>query len=77
MQTEQLAPTLELGGNAKQKELAGRLFRVFEARGRFFSTNAPIRLTLAQLTGFMEQQETAGGDWSKEISSALTASKKV
>ncbi len=77
MQTEQKAPTLDLSGNAKQKDLARRLFRVFEARGRFFSTNAPIRISLAQLTEFMDQQEPGTEDWSKEISSALTASKKV
>jgi hypothetical protein len=77
MQTEQQAPTLDLGGNAKQKELAGRLFRVFEARGRFFSNNAPIRLSLEQLTEFMQQQDPGEADWSKEINSALTASKKV
>lgn len=77
MQTEQTAPTLELGGNAKQKELAGRLFRLFEGRGRFFSSSAPIRITLAQLSEFMQQQEPDHGDWSKDIDAALTASNKV
>ncbi|HEX5164563.1 MAG TPA: hypothetical protein VFV93_04140 [Thermomicrobiales bacterium] len=77
MQTEQTAPTLDLEGNAKQKELAGRLFRVFEAQGRFFSSNAPIRITLAQLAEFMGQQESGKSDWTKDINAALSASKKV
>jgi hypothetical protein len=77
MQTEQTAPTLDLEGNAKQKELAGRLFRVFEAQGRFFSSNAPIRITLAQLAEFMGQQESGKADWSKDINAALSASKNV
>jgi hypothetical protein len=76
MQTEQKAPAPEFSGTAKQKELAGRLFRIFEARGRFFSSSAPIRISLSQLTEFMEQQEP-GGDGSKEINAALTASKAV
>jgi len=77
MQTEQTAPTLDLAGNKNQKELARRLFRVFEAQGRFFSSNAPIRITLAQLTEFMQQQEPGNANWSKDISSALSASKAV
>ena len=77
MQTEQTAPTLNLGGNKNQKELAGRLFRVFEAQGRFFSSSAPIRIRLAQLAEYMQQQEPDHADWSKEINAALTASKNV
>lgn len=77
MQSAQSAPTLDLGGTAKQKELAGRLFRVFEAHGRFFSSNAPIRISLTQLSEFMAAQEPDQADWSKEITTALTASKKV
>jgi len=77
MQTEQKAPAPEFTGNAKQKELAGRLFRVFEARGRFFSNTAPIRLTLSQLAEFMQQQEPDGGDWAKQIDTALSASSNV
>jgi hypothetical protein len=77
MQTEQTAPTLDLEGNAKQKELAGRLFRVFEAQGRFFSSNAPIRISLAQLADFMGQQEPGRSDWAKDINAALSASKSV
>ncbi len=77
MQSAQSAPTLDLGGNAKQKELAGRLFRVFEAHGRFFSNNAPIRLSVSQLSEFMATQEPDQADWTKEITTALNASKKV
>jgi hypothetical protein len=76
MQTEQKAPAPEFSGTAKQKELAGRLFRIFEARGRFFSNTAPIRISLSQLAEFMEQQDP-GGDGAKEINAALTASKSV
>lgn len=77
MQTEQTAPALDLGGTGKQKELARRLFRIFEARGRFFSSNAPIRISLAQLTEFMQQQEPDHANWAKDIDAALTASKNV
>jgi hypothetical protein len=77
MQTEQTAPTLDLGGTKKQKELASRLFRVFEGRGRFFSNNAPIRLTLEQLSEFMQEQEPDHADWAKDIDTALTASTNV
>ncbi|MEX2315145.1 MAG: hypothetical protein WD628_05450 [Thermomicrobiales bacterium] len=77
MQTQQTAPKLKFGGNAAQKDLASRLFRVYEARGRFYSSGAPIRITLAQLTEFMEQQEPDNATWSKDISAALKASKAV
>lgn len=77
MQTEPMAETLDLAGNPKQKELAGRLFRLFEGRGRFFSSSAPIRITLTQLSEFMRQQEPDHANWETDIDAALTASNRV
>ncbi|MGH9173395.1 MAG: hypothetical protein ACRD1H_03505, partial [Vicinamibacterales bacterium] len=74
MQTEQSAPTLELGGKPAQNKLAGRLFRLFDGRGRFFCSHAPIRITLSQLAEFMDQQEPGKKNWANDIDVALSAS---
>jgi hypothetical protein len=76
MQTQEKSIALDVGGTSAQKKLATRLFPVFSARGRFFGSRAPIRLTLNQLAEFMEEQEP-GTAWMDKIDAALSASPAV
>lgn len=64
-------------GKKAEKELATRLFRIFQARGRMFSESAPIRVGLAQLAEFMESQEAGEQNWAAKIDAALSASPDV
>jgi hypothetical protein len=77
MQTRPTVAEPQFEGSTDQRELAGRLFSLFQARGRFFSDRAPIRLTLSQLTEYMQQQEPRKKDWSARIDAALSASSDV
>jgi hypothetical protein len=77
MQTEQTVAGPQFEGSSEQQELAGRLFHIFQARGRFFSDRAPIRLTLSQLAEFMQQQNPRVKDWSSRIDEALSRSSAV
>lgn len=76
MQTDATITGPAFSGSKEQQELAERLFSVFQARGRFFSDLTPIRLTVAQMAEFMEQQEP-GADWPGLIDAALSASPDV
>ena len=62
----------QFAGTAKQKNLAQRLQRVFQMQGRFFSEQAPIRISLASLAEFMHSQEPEGKDWPAAIDAALS-----
>jgi hypothetical protein len=77
MQVEQTLGKSDLKGTDEQKELASLLFKIFQARGRFYAANAPIRIPLNQLAEFMEQQQPGNEDWAQTIDAALSASKKV
>jgi hypothetical protein len=65
------------GGNAEQRELAARLFRVFQIQGRFFSDIAPVRISVAQFTEFLGTTAGADPDWPAKIDAALSASPEV
>jgi hypothetical protein len=77
MQTEQVSAAPEFAGTKKQQDLARRIFAIFQARGRFFAANAPIRMPRSMLIEFMQQQESGKHDWKKEIDAALNASSAV
>jgi hypothetical protein len=79
MQTEQVAASPEFSGKKDQQELARRLFTIFQARGRFFTDYAPIRLTAGQLAEFMASQSGEGdtASWTKRVTEALSASPAV
>jgi hypothetical protein len=46
-------------GSKRDQELAGRLFSLLSARGRFMSVDAPIRVSLTSLNEFFERQGEA------------------
>ncbi len=76
MATANTTSDLKLKGSPEEQELAKQLFRLFQARGRFFGAGVPIALPLSELTRFMNSQEAAA-DWSERINAALAASPRV
>jgi hypothetical protein len=77
MQVDQSQTMPEFAGTTSQRELAARLFGIFRIQGRFFSQQAPIRITLDQLAQFMASQEPGESDWAKAIDAALSANSEV
>ncbi len=46
---------VSFAGSEKEQELAGRVFDLMFAHGRFMASNAPIRLSVVSLASFFEQ----------------------
>lgn len=76
MDTRNTVSAPEFEGTKGEKELAERLFGLFNARAAFFPDNAPVRITLAQLSEFLEATE-GKGNWSSKVDKALSASSNV
>ncbi|MCO5176312.1 MAG: hypothetical protein M9890_04960 [Thermomicrobiales bacterium] len=77
MQAEQTLEAPAYSGTDEQKALAAEIFQIFRIQGRFFSDTAPIRLSLTQLTQFMEQAKPKESKWSARIDDALSANSDV
>lgn len=77
MQTEATVAAPEFAGKKDQQALARELLGIFQARGRFFSDSAPIRLTLAQLAEFKQAHDPKAADWVKRIDAALTVNPAI
>ena len=76
MDTNKTAVAPEFQGTKTEKEFAERLFGLFQARAAFFPDSAPIRLTLSQLSEFLESTE-GSGNWTSKVDKALSASSEV
>ena len=59
VQQEKVTP--RLAGSKQEQELAGRVFQIMTARGMFMSTDAPIKLSLASLADYFENQGEKNG----------------
>jgi len=82
MQAEQTTTSQndpEFAGKKAQQELARRIFGIFQARGRFFTDYAEIRLSVEQLAQFMAEQagDSDVATWTKKVGDALGASPAV
>jgi hypothetical protein len=54
--SESEAPQVKLTGSKQQKELASEVLQLMLARGRFMSTDAPIRVSLDSIASFLQQR---------------------
>lgn len=78
MSVEGVVQAPEFSGTKPQKDLAAKVFRVFRAQGAFFSSSAPIRLSLAQLVEHFEAQgDPPSGDWVGVLTKALVANPAI
>ena len=76
-QTIDTRTTPQFAGTKDQQQLAAELWQVFRIQGRFFGERAPIRMNAEQLVAFMEKRQPSGKDWTKRITTALTANPEI
>ena len=55
-QEQQGRAEVDFSGSPQQRELAGRIFGLLRARGRFMSADAPIRVSLSSVTEFLSSE---------------------
>jgi hypothetical protein len=77
MQAQHTRIDPQFGGTKAQKDLAAKLFSIFQAHGRFFSETSAITITLSQLAEFMNRSGDHTGDMASKIDQALSANPEV
>lgn len=76
MDTQQAGIAPEFSGTKTEKDLAKRLFQLFYARASFFAADAPIRLSLSQISEFLKETD-GGSDPTKKADKALSANPDI
>jgi hypothetical protein len=79
MSVEGLIAAPEFSGSKQEQGFAAQVFRVFRAQGAYFSSSAPIRISLAQLVEYFEAQggKAPTGGWETGLTKALDANTAV
>ena len=74
MVADQETPSITFSGSETSQKLASTAFDVMRGRGMFMSANAPIRVPLEALNGFLAQQANASAE---DVLAALTENSAI
>src|SRR5215217_924474 len=66
---------IAFAGSSEEQKIAGEIFAVMRAQGRFMSSDAPIRVSLVSARAFLAQ--TAGDDAAGRVERVLELNAEV